>query len=189
MGISVDGFIATTDGRPAFLAMPDFVPHGSYDWPAFNAQIDAVVMGRVPLDAGLQASDWPWPGKQIYVLTSKPVPASVPADVVIADSSPSGLLDQLRAAELTGDAFLLGGQRTLHAFLSLGAIDRLELLHLPVLLGDGIPLSPSGTPQLSPHLQRHRAFPDGTIHNVYTIASKRSSDATTGNAPAKTIAS
>jgi hypothetical protein len=28
MGISVDGFIATTDGLPAFLAMPGFVPHG-----------------------------------------------------------------------------------------------------------------------------------------------------------------
>jgi hypothetical protein len=59
MGISVDGFIATVDGRPAFLAMPGFVPHGSYDWPAFNAQIDAVVMGRVGLDAGLQAGEWP----------------------------------------------------------------------------------------------------------------------------------
>jgi dihydrofolate reductase len=128
-------------------------------------------MDRVRLDAGLQASEWPWPGKQLYVLTSKPVPASVPADVVVADSSPSGLIDQLRAAELAGDAFLLGGQRTLQSFLSLGAIDRLELLQLPVLLGDGIPFSPSGTPQRSLHLQQHRAFPDGTIHLVYTIAS------------------
>jgi hypothetical protein len=29
LGLSIDGFIATLDGRPAFLAMPDFVPHSS----------------------------------------------------------------------------------------------------------------------------------------------------------------
>jgi hypothetical protein len=38
MGVSVDGFIATPDGLPAFLAMPDFVPHSSYGWPEFNEQ-------------------------------------------------------------------------------------------------------------------------------------------------------
>jgi dihydrofolate reductase len=169
LGISVDGFIATPDGRPAFLAMPEFVPHESYDWPAFNAEIDAVVMGRLPLDAGLEASEWPWPGKAIYVLTSRPLPAGVPADVVVADNSPKGLLDKLRAADLGGDAFLLGGQRTLQAFLSLGAIDRLELLQLPVLLGDGVPFSPPGIPQLPLELKEHHAFPDGTIHHVYTL--------------------
>jgi dihydrofolate reductase len=174
LGISVDGFIATPDGRPAFLAMPDFVPHGSYDWPAFNAEIDAVVMGRVPLDAGLGASEWPWPGKHIYVLTSRPVPAGVPADVVVADASPSRLLEKLRAAELAGDAFLLGGQRTLQAFLSLGAIDRLELLQIPVLLGEGVPFSPPGTPQRSLRLEQQRAFPDGTVHHVYAIARESS---------------
>jgi hypothetical protein len=53
-----------------------------------NEQIDAVVMGRVALDTGLGSGDWPWPGKQIYVLTSRPVPADVPADVVVASDTP-----------------------------------------------------------------------------------------------------
>jgi dihydrofolate reductase len=164
------------------------VPHGSYDWPAFNAEIDAVVMGRVPLDAGLSASEWPWPGKDIYVLTSRAVPAEVPADVVVADSRPTGLLEKLQAAELRGDAFLLGGQRTLQAFLSLGAIDRLELLQLPVLLGDGVPFSPPGTPRHSLRLREHRAFPDGTIHHVYTVAGKPCGDAASGDASGSTFA-
>jgi hypothetical protein len=113
LGVSIDGFIASLDGSPAFLAMPDFKPHSSYGWPEFDAQIDAVVMGRVPLEAGLQANEWPWPGKQIFVLTSRPLPAGIPADVVVADDSPAGLLEKLRGAELGRDAFLLGGQRTL----------------------------------------------------------------------------
>ena len=168
LGVSVDGFIASPDGRPAFLAMPDFSPHDSYDWPEFDAQCDAVVMGRVPLEAGLGAGNWPWPGKQIFVLTSKPLPEGIPADVVVADDTPAGLLAKLRAADLDGDAFLLGGQRTFQAFLKLGAIDRLELLELPVLLGEGVPLSPPGSAQLPLRLEEHRAYPDGTIHSVYT---------------------
>jgi hypothetical protein len=47
MGVSVDGFVATPDGVPVFVVMPGFVPHESYDWPAFDEQIDAVVLGRV----------------------------------------------------------------------------------------------------------------------------------------------
>ena len=169
LGVSVDGFIASSDGRPAFLAMPDFSPHTSYDWPEFDHQIDAVVMGRVPLDAGLQASTWPWPGKQIYVLTSRPRPTGIPADVVVAHHSPAGLLERLRGANLQRDAFLLGGQRTLQAFLELGAVDRLELLVLPVILGDGIPFSPPASSSRSLHLQEHRAFPDGTLRSVYSL--------------------
>lgn len=126
-------------------------------------------MGRTGLDAGLESGDWPWPGKQIYVLTSRPVPAGVPADVVVADGSPQGLLDRLRAADLTGDAFLLGGQRTLHAFLALGAIDRLEILTLPVLLGQGVPFSRPGTAQHLLRLEEHHAFPDGTVRQAYTF--------------------
>jgi dihydrofolate reductase len=169
MGVSVDGFIATPDGVPVFVVMPDFVPHESYGWPEFDQQIDAVVLGRVALDAGLAASTWPWPGKQIFVLTSQPVPADVPADVVVAEHSPQGLLERLRAAGLARDAFLLGGRRTLHAFLMLGAIDQLELLEFPVLLGDGVPFSLPGTPQRRLELEEHRAFPDGTIRHDYAI--------------------
>jgi hypothetical protein len=50
---------------------------------------------------------------------------------VVADDSPAGLLDKLRGAGFDRDAFLLGGQRTLNAFLELGAVDRLELLVFP----------------------------------------------------------
>jgi dihydrofolate reductase len=174
MGVSVDGFIAFADGRPAFLAMPDFAPHGSYDWSTFNDQIGAVIMGRVGLDAGLAGPEWPWPGKQIYVLTSRPVPSHVPADVVVADNNAAGLLQRLRDAGVSGDAFLLGGQRTLHAFLALGAVDRLELLQLPVLLGDGVPFSPPGSPRRLLRLESEVSFADGTVHRSYSLVDRES---------------
>jgi dihydrofolate reductase len=83
--------------------------------------------------------------------------------------SPQGLLERLRAAGVERDAFLLGARSTLHAFLALGAIDRLELLEFPVLLGEGVPFSLPGTPQRSLELEEHHAFPDGTIRHVYTL--------------------
>jgi hypothetical protein len=62
----------------------------------------------------------------------------------------------------------LGGPRTIRAFHELGALDRLELVILPVLLGGGIPLSPPGAPRMALQLLRaDRTFPDGSAELVY----------------------
>jgi dihydrofolate reductase len=169
MGVSVDGFIATPDWVPVFVVMPDFVPTSHTAGPSSTSRSMRSCSAASRSTRGWRPEIWPWPGKQIFVLTSRPVPAEVPADVVVADDSPEGLLERLRTAGLARDAFLLGGRRTLHAFLALGAMDRLELLEFPVLLGDGVPLSPPGTARLRPELKEHHAFPDGTIRHVYTL--------------------
>jgi hypothetical protein len=38
-----------------------------------------------------------------------------------------------------------------------------------VMLGDGVPFSPPGTPRRPLELEEHHAFPDGTIRHVYTL--------------------
>ena len=187
IGVSLDGFVATPDGLPAWDAIPTFGP-GSHGTAEISEQCDAVVIGGTTFDQGLEdwLASWPYPGKQVYVLTSRPLPANVPAGVVASQGGPAGLLAQLRDAGLAGDVHLLGGPRTMHAFLELGALDRLGVVVLPVLLGKGIPLfaiettsfssdawaawraSPAATavrPLL--RLERHRAFPDGAIELVY----------------------
>jgi dihydrofolate reductase len=188
IGVSLDGFVATPDGLPAWDIMPTFGP-GSHGIAELMEQCDAVVMGRTSFDQGFQdwLANWPWPGKQIYVLTSRPLPANAPAAGVIASKGgPTGLLEQLRAARLARDVQLLGGPRIIQAFLALGAIDRLGMVVLPVLLGKGIPLfaieittfskeawaasqaSPSGAASRSLlRLDRQRAFPDGAVELVY----------------------
>jgi dihydrofolate reductase len=187
MGVSVDGFVATPDGLPALLAMPGFVPGVSHGHPEFIEGCDAVVMGRSTFLPALGAPSWPWPGKQVYVLTSRPLPAATPADVVAADGGPAGLVEQLRSRGSDGDVHLVGGPRTIRAFHELGALDRLEIVVLPILLGAGIPLSPQGTqpapspqgtqPAPSPQgtqlvslrlLRADRTFPDGSVELVYT---------------------
>ena len=173
-GMSLDGFAATSDGVPAMDAMPDFVPGESYGMDEFIEQCVAVVVGRTTFDEGhaywTEHSVWAWEGKQVYVLTSEPLPAEVPADVVTSQGGPRGLLEQLRAARLEGDVHLLGGPRTLRAFHELGAVDRLEILVLPILLGEGIPLFPLGASKLPLRFEGQRAFPDGTVELVYAPA-------------------
>ena len=190
LGVSLDGFVATPDGLPAWDAIPAFGP-GTHGHAELMAECGAVVVGRTSFDQGFEdwLPNWPWPDKQVYVLTSRPLPRNVPAGVVASTGGPVGLVGQLRTAGLTRDAQVLGGPRTVQALLEVGAIDRLGLVVLPVLLGTGIPLfpieittfsrdawmasqaAPSGAasrPLL--RLDRQRAFPDGAVELVYAPA-------------------
>jgi dihydrofolate reductase len=138
VGISLDGFLATPDGLPAWEAIPTFGP-GSYGIAEFMEQCDAVVMGRTSFDQGIQEwlTHWPYAGKQVYVLTSSPLPANAPASVIASKGGPAGLLAQLRDAGLPGPAQLLGGARIIQAFLELGAIDRLGVMRATCASGEG----------------------------------------------------
>ena len=168
MGVSVDGFVATPDRLPALLAMPGFVPGTSHGHPEFIKGCDAVVMGRSTFLPALDAPNWPWPGRQVYVLTSRPLPAQTPPEVIVSHGGPAGLVKQLRSRGSDGDVHLVGGPRTIRAFQELGALDRLEIVVLPILLGSGTPLSPLGAPQVRLRLLgADRVFPDGSAELIY----------------------
>jgi dihydrofolate reductase len=66
---------------------------------------------------------------------------------------------------------MLGGPRTVRAFQEIGGLDRLELLVLPVLLGDGLRLTDADTPRSALRLLRSdQTFPDGTTELVYALS-------------------
>jgi dihydrofolate reductase len=168
MGMSVDGFVATPEGVPALAVAPGFEPGVSHGYPEFIEGCDAVVMGRGTFLPALGAARWPWEGLQVYVLTSSPLPAGVPGHVVVGSDGPAALAGRLRERESGGDVHLVGGVRTIRAFQDAGALDRLEIVVLPVLLGQGIPLSPPGAPRVALRLLRaDRTFPDGSAELVY----------------------
>jgi dihydrofolate reductase len=171
MGISADGFVSTPEGVPALAMTPGFEPGISHGYPGFIEGCDAVVMGRTTFLPALGAPQWPWAGLQVYVLTSSPLPAGTPDHVTAGLKGPADLLDRLRSRPSGGDVHLVGGPRTIRAFYELGALDRLELVVLPMLLGAGLPLSPPGAPPVPLTLLRaDRTFPDGSAELVYTPA-------------------
>jgi dihydrofolate reductase len=91
-------------------------------------------------------------------------------DEVGVEGAPERLLDKLRAANRGGDVHLVGGPRTIEAFRSLGALDELGLIVLPLLLGGGLQLTPSVSTDTTLTLTSTRGLPAGPLELTYTFA-------------------
>jgi dihydrofolate reductase len=165
MCMSVDGYVTTPDGWPAQLADPAFVPGDSYGFPEFQKGCDAVLMGRTTFEPALSADRWPWPDLDVFVLGSQR-PSGTP-DHVVVDSEPARLLERLRAANRGGDVHLVGGPRTIETFRALGALDKLGLIVLPLLLGEGMRLTPSLSSDTGLTFESEHALPGGSVEIVY----------------------
>jgi dihydrofolate reductase len=122
-------------------------------------------MGRRTFEPALTADRWPWPNLNVFVLGSQR-PTGTP-DHVVTDSDPLRLLERLRAANQGGDVHLIGGPRTIETFRALGALDKLELVVLPLLMGDGMRLTSSLSPDTGLTFERERALPGGSVEIVY----------------------
>jgi dihydrofolate reductase len=156
--------------RPAILTLADFDPARSHGFPEFLANTEAVLMGRTTFLPAVGHHRWPWADKQVFVLTSSPLPDGVPEDVSVTTSeSAAELLERMRSTVHSGDVHLVGGPSTIQAFRAIEALDELELLVVPFVLGDGLQLSPPGTPQLPLELARERSYPDGVVQLTYTF--------------------
>jgi dihydrofolate reductase len=165
--MSADGYVTTPNGWPAQLADPTFVPGQSHGSAEFLAGCEAALMGRTTFEPALGGGHWPWPDLKVFVLASHR-PAGTPDDVVV-DSDPARLLEQIRAANQGRDVHLVGGPRTIEAFRAIGALDTIELLLMPVLLGGGMRLTEALSPQTKLTLERERALPEGSVEIVYRV--------------------
>jgi dihydrofolate reductase len=168
MGVSVDGFVATADGVPALVSMPDFVPGVSHGFPAFIEDCDAVLMGRRTFLPALGAPEWPWKGLQVFVITSSPLPPETPPGVVTVAGGPEQAAERLRNRGSDKDVHVVGGPLTIQGLAEAGVLDRLEVVVLPLILGSGVPLSPPGTRAGRLRLLGEpRVHPDGSVELGY----------------------
>ena len=164
MCMSVDGYVATPDGRPAQLAYPGWDPE-AFGFRDLQAACDAVLMGRTTLEPALGADPWPSAGRDVFVVCAHR-PSGTP-DHVVVDSDPGRLLETVRDRNRGGDVHLVGGPRTIETFRRLGALDELGLIVLPLLLGEGLQLTPSVSTDADLTLERQQALPTGAVEIVY----------------------
>jgi len=165
MCVSVDGCVATPDGRPVQLVDPAFVPGESYEFPEFQKSCEAVLMGRTTLEPALSADRWPWPDLDVFVLASQR-PGGTPESVVV-ESDPDRLVDRLREANRGRDVHLVGGPRTIETFRARGALDKLGLILLPLLIGDGMRLTPSISTDAGLVFESERELAGGALEIIY----------------------
>jgi dihydrofolate reductase len=169
LGISLDGYIARPSGNVDFLFMPK-----DYSMAPFFATVDTAIMGRKTLDAALQMGGGSFGGSSMaaYVF-SHSKPAGERDGVVFINQSPATFIRQLRKRS-GKDIWLMGGGELARAFLKADLVDGLYLGIVPVLLGEGIPLFPSGFPQRNFTLVENKTYSKGLIALRYKRSRRKS---------------
>lgn len=164
MALSLDGMIADGDGGVAWLNRWDDADYGSA---GFMEQVDTLIMGRTTFDqvTGFGA-DWPYAGKRVFVLTSRPL-GEAPVGVE-GTSDLAGLIAELR--DDGADVWIVGGAATAAACIGFGAVDSVELFVMPLLLGEGVPLFMGDGPELPLTLRDTRSWPNGVVGLTYDVA-------------------
>lgn len=165
--ISVDGYVTTPDGWPTLMADPAYASGESHGFPEFQQRCEAVLMGRTTFLPALGADKWPWPNLDVFVLGSDIPTDGAPAPIV-TDSDPARLLKKIHAANHGRDVHLVGGVQTIETFRALGALDKLGLLVVPVMVGDGMRLTPTLSTDTQLTLDSATPLPGGSVDLIYT---------------------
>src|SRR4051794_26003594 len=166
LSVSLDGHVTTPDGWPVQLVDPDYSPD-KYGFLEFQERCEAVLMGRTTFEPALGAARWPWPGLDVFVLGSHR-PEGTPDEVVV-DDDPARLLQTVRERNRGKDVHLVGGPTTVETFRGLGALDKLGLLVLPVLTGEGMRLTPAVSTETTLTLESEQRLPNGVVELVYDV--------------------
>jgi riboflavin biosynthesis pyrimidine reductase len=109
------------------------------------------------------------PDLDVHVLTSRPLPDGDFPSQIVAHSDPAELVATLRERYVK-NVLLLGGPSTIATLLDLGAVDRLDVLIVPVLFGTGTPLAQDPRSRRALKLEAHYIYGDGTAELSYSPA-------------------
>jgi dihydrofolate reductase len=140
-----------------------------YSMAVFMASVDTAVMGRKTWEVALKMGASFTGSHMAHYVFSRSQPAGERGGVTFVDVPPADLIGRLR--NQTGkNIWLMGGGELARDFLGADLVDDLELGIVPVLLGDGIPLFPSGFPQRDFRLVENKTYSKGLIALRYERA-------------------
>src|SRR5262249_52231363 len=126
-------------------------PNGEYDWlgedpevdfTAFWSQFDTLLMGRRTYDLAVQAR-----GKTAFraftgvssIVFSRTLKQQEHLHVTVMPELKADWVTDLKSHS-GKDIWLFGGSNLFRSFFDLGLVDGIEVVVVPILLGDGIPL-------------------------------------------------
>ena len=168
LGISLDGYIARPDGAVDFLFMPR-----DYSMGPFFASIDTAIMGRKTYDAALKMGGGGFGDSKMksYVFSHSQPPGER-GSVTFVNESPKSFLEKVRRRP-GKDIWLMGGGELARDFLKDDVVDELYIGMVPVLIGEGLRLFPSGFPQREFTLLENKTFSKGMIALKYARTRKK----------------
>jgi|SRR5687768_7164281 len=165
VAMSLDGFIAGPQGEY------DWIPNESeFDWGAFMARFDTVLMGRRSYEAAQAAPGGSFlPAMPTYVFSRTLRPEEHP-DVTIVGTDLEPRMEDLRSARGGKEIWLFGGGELFRSLLERGYVDVVEVGLVPVLLGRGVPFLPGLGRRTALRLTDTRRYPTGMMLLTYEIA-------------------
>ncbi len=167
IALSLDGFIARPDGRLDWLPQPE--EGEDFGYTRFIETVDTVIMGRKTFEQVLTFPEYPYPNLRMVVLSSRPwtCPPHLSGAVQVMQGDP---VEIVRILEEQGasHAYVDGGE-TIRRFLRAGLIRDLILTHIPILLGDGIPLFGSLSKDFPLEHISTRVYPNGLVQSHYRV--------------------
>ena len=169
-GVSVDGFLARPNHALDFLDAGGQEPHGFEE---FYGSVDVLVIGRKTFEVVLTFGKWPYGKKPVVVLSSRPLDfSSIEGGVVERMAGdPREIAAQLKARGFK-HAYIDGGI-TIQRFLAAGAIDRMVITRVPVLIGAGIPLFGPVPRDISLRHVATRCYGGGLVQTEYEVGRAR----------------
>jgi dihydrofolate reductase len=165
LGTSLDGYIARPDGSVDFLFMPK-----DYSMGPFFATIDTALMGRKTYEVSLRmgGGDFGSSAMKSFVFSHSQSPGERNG-VTFVDESPKSFLNKLRKRP-GKNIWLMGGGELARDFLKDDLVDELYIGIVPVLIGEGLSLFPSGFPQRDFSLLENKTYSKGLIALKYARA-------------------
>jgi dihydrofolate reductase len=168
VGTSLDGFIARLNGSFDFLPAGGGEAHG---YEEFIASVDTIVMGRNTFETVLSLGSWPYGGKRVVILSTRPIDLSALQGEIVEQMAgpPAQIVAQL-AASGARHLYIDGGI-TIQQFLRACLIQRLTITRVPVLIGEGIPLFGSLPHDVQLRHITTRQYPSGLVSSEYHVVS------------------
>ena len=159
---SLDGYIARTDGRVDWL-----FSDADYGYTDFLKSIDTIVMGRKTYDQLLTFGEYPYRGKEVYVV-SRSRAGQRDENVTFVGEEIVKKIRTLRAGDGNG-IWLVGGSQLIRLFRAERLIDEIIVSIHPILLGTGIPLfMPLGL-ETPLEFVSSESFPSGLVQLRYQV--------------------
>jgi dihydrofolate reductase len=166
---SLDGFIARENGELDWLHAVAASDDEDYGYKAFMQTVDAIVMGRHTYEKVLTFDKWPY-DKPVVVLTTRQlaIPSELQRAVELMSGQPAEILARLSARGM--HHVYVDGGRTIQKFLEAGAIQRLIITRIPVLIGRGIPLFGSVSRDIHLRHIETRSYRNGLVQSEHAMA-------------------
>ena len=172
LAVSADGLISDRHGQVGWLER--FGGAADFGFDDFIARVDALLMGRRTFDQITAfGGAWPYGSRPTLVLTHRPLAANAPASA--RGAGEEDVTQALLGAP--GRIWIVGGGETLAFCLRRGLVDELQLFVMPVLLGEGAPLTGRLHKSVDLTLVKSEALARGVTKLTYSVEAKAAAHA------------